>query len=47
MLVDFKSTICCDFPLDYKSGGAADYVYSSAVDYAGEKGLLEDVVVLK
>ena len=24
-----------------------DYVYSSAVDYAGEKGLLDDVVVIK
>jgi REP element-mobilizing transposase RayT len=26
---------------------ADDYLYSSAVDYAGEKGMLKDVVVLK
>lgn len=25
----------------------ADYIYSSAVDYAGEKGLLRDVVVFQ
>jgi hypothetical protein len=24
-----------------------DYVYSSAIDYAGEKGLLDDVIVIK
>ncbi len=24
---------------------AEDYVYSSAIDYSGEKGILEDVVV--
>jgi hypothetical protein len=26
---------------------AEDYVYSSAIDYAGEKGLLDDVIVVK
>lgn len=26
---------------------AEDYIYSSAVDYAGEKGLLDDVIVCK
>jgi hypothetical protein len=26
---------------------AEDYVYSSAIDYAGEKGLLDDVIVAK
>ncbi len=26
---------------------AEDYLYSSAADYAGEKGLLEDVIVIK
>jgi hypothetical protein len=26
---------------------AEDYIYSSAVDYAGEKGLLDDVIVVK
>ena len=26
-------------------GRAEDYVYSSAIDYAGEKGLLEIVVI--
>ena len=26
---------------------AEDYLYSSAVDYAGEKGLLNDVIVVK
>ncbi len=26
---------------------AEDYLYSSAVDYAGEKGLLDDVIVVK
>ncbi len=26
---------------------AEDYVYSSAVDYAGEKGMLDDVIVIK
>lgn len=26
---------------------AEDYLYSSAIDYAGEKGLLEDVIVVK
>ena len=41
-------------PLDCKSNGAEglvfrpeDYMYSSAVDYAEEKGLLGDVVVIK
>ncbi|WP_367768869.1 hypothetical protein AB3G33_10045 [Flavobacterium sp. WC2421] len=24
-----------------------DYVYSSAIDYAGEKGLIDDVVVFR
>jgi hypothetical protein len=24
-----------------------DYVYSSAIDYAGEKGLLEDIIVFR
>ena len=26
---------------------AEDYVYSSAIDYAGEKGILDDVIVVK
>lgn len=26
---------------------AEDYLYSSAVDYAGEKGLLDDVIIIK
>jgi len=26
---------------------AEDYIYSSAVDYAGEKGLVNDVIVVK
>ena len=26
---------------------AEDYRYSSAADYAGEKGILEDVIVVK
>jgi hypothetical protein len=26
---------------------AEDYVYSSAIDYSGEKGLIDDVVVLE
>ena len=26
---------------------AEDYVYSSAIDYAGEKGVLDDVIVIK
>ena len=26
---------------------AEDYIYSSAVDYAGEKGLLDDVIVVR
>ena len=26
---------------------AEDYVYSSAADYAGEKGMLDDVIVVK
>ena len=26
---------------------AEDYLYSSASDYAGDKGLLEDVIVIK
>jgi hypothetical protein len=26
---------------------ADDYLYSSAADYAGEKGMLKDIVVLK
>ena len=26
---------------------AEDYLYSSAVDYAGEKGILDDVIVVK
>ena len=26
---------------------AEDYMYSSAIDYAGEKGLLNDVIVVK
>jgi hypothetical protein len=24
-----------------------DYIYSSAIDYAGEKGMLDDVIVIK
>ena len=24
-----------------------DYVYSSAIDYAGEKGILDDVIIVK
>ena len=26
---------------------AEDYVYSSAIDYSGEKGVLNDVIVVK
>ena len=26
---------------------AEDYIYSSAIDYSGEKGLLNDVIVVK
>jgi hypothetical protein len=26
---------------------AEDYIYSSAIDYAGEKGLLDNVVICK
>ena len=26
---------------------AEDYVYSSAIDYAGEKGILNNVIVIK
>jgi hypothetical protein len=26
---------------------AEDYVYSSAIDYAGQKGLIDDVVVFR
>ena len=26
---------------------AEDYIYSSAIDYAGEKGMLENVIVIK
>jgi hypothetical protein len=26
---------------------AEDYLYSSAADYAGEKGILENVIVVK
>jgi hypothetical protein len=26
---------------------AEDYVYSSAIDYSGEKGLIDDVVVFR
>jgi hypothetical protein len=26
---------------------AQDYLYSSAADYAGEKGILENVIVVK
>jgi hypothetical protein len=26
---------------------AEDYLYSSAVDYAGEQGILENVIVVK
>ena len=26
---------------------AEDYLYSSAIDYAGERGILDDVIVIK
>jgi hypothetical protein len=28
-------------------GSGEDYMYSSAIDYAGETGLLKDIIVVK